>query len=109
MCWFFIGLLFLLQEETLPQQPLLKPIMSLLKRGTSSISREKATMTIFFIGASSFKETSVMKITLPYYGTTAGLGYMVMEIDNQVFFILSKVKICVGPSWLLEDNLQVVL
>lgn len=58
----------------------------------------------FFMGVGSRKGTGVMKITLPHYGTAAGLGYVVMEVDNQGFLSLCKAKIRVDSARLLEDN-----
>ncbi|KAG0598823.1 hypothetical protein M758_12G103200 [Ceratodon purpureus] len=58
----------------------------------------------FFMGVGSRKGTGVMKITLPHYGTAAGLGYVVMEVDNHGFLSLCKAKIRVDSARLLEDN-----
>lgn len=58
----------------------------------------------FFMGVGSRKGTGVMKITLPHYGTAAGLGYVVMEVDNRGFLSLCKAKIRVDSARLLEDN-----
>lgn len=58
----------------------------------------------YFMGVGSRKGTGVMKITLPHYGTAAGVGYVVMEVDNQGFFSLCKPKIRVDSNRLLEEN-----
>lgn len=58
----------------------------------------------FFMGIGSRKGTGVMKISLPHYGTAAGFGYVVMEVDNQGFLSLCKAKIRVDSARLLEDN-----
>lgn len=58
----------------------------------------------YFMGVGSRKGTGVMNITLPHYGTAAGVGYVVMEVDNQGFVSLCKAKIRVDSNRLLEEN-----
>ena len=68
------------------------------------ISQKRKDNDDFFMGVGKSKGTGVMKITLPHYGTAAGLGYVVMEVDNQGFLSLCKAKIRVDSARLLEDN-----
>lgn len=88
------------------------PVNSAVTKATNELAQEgyfisqkgKGNGDDFFMGVGSRKGTGVMKITLPHYGTAVGLGYVVMEVDNQGFLSLCKAKIRVDSARLLEDN-----
>lgn len=91
------------------------PATAALTKATNKLAKEgyfisqkgkggKGNDDDFFMGVGSRKGTGIMKITLPHYGTAAGLGYVVMEVDNQGFLSLCKAKIRVDSARLLEDN-----
>lgn len=87
------------------------PAKSAVTKATSELAQEgyfiskkgRDNSDDFFMGVGSRKGTGVMKITLPHYGIAAGLGYVVMEVDNQGFLSLCKAKIRVDSARLLED------
>ncbi|KAH7404973.1 hypothetical protein KP509_15G051600 [Ceratopteris richardii] len=51
----------------------------------------------------SRKSAGVVKVSLPHYGTTGGIGYVAMEIDNKAIVSICKSKIPVDTVRLLED------
>ena len=57
----------------------------------------------YFMGGGPRKGTGIMKILLPHYGTAAGIGYVVMEVDTEGFLSICKAKIRVDSARLLED------
>ncbi|KAL2653895.1 hypothetical protein R1flu_022023 [Riccia fluitans] len=52
---------------------------------------------------SSRKGSGTVRVTFPHYGTAAGVGYVVLEVENKNFVSISKAKIKVDPVRLLED------
>ncbi|KAI5065072.1 hypothetical protein GOP47_0019767 [Adiantum capillus-veneris] len=54
-------------------------------------------------GRASRKGTGIVKVTLPYFGTTGGTGYVAMELENKGIVTICKSKIPVDTVRLLED------
>lgn len=54
-------------------------------------------------GRGSRKGTGIVKVTLPYFGTTGGTGYVAMELETKGFVTICKSKLQVDTVRLLED------
>lgn len=54
-------------------------------------------------GKGSRKGSGTVKVTLPYFGTMGGTGYVAMELDAKGFVSICKSKIQVDTLRLLED------
>ncbi|KAJ7561237.1 hypothetical protein O6H91_03G020200 [Diphasiastrum complanatum] len=57
--------------------------------------------TVF--GGSSRKGSGIVRVSLPYYGTAGGTGYVAIEVGSKDFVSICKEKIRVDPVRLLED------
>ncbi|KAL3685939.1 hypothetical protein R1sor_003961 [Riccia sorocarpa] len=52
---------------------------------------------------SSRKGSGTVRVTFPHYGTAAGVGYVVLEVENKNFVSICKAKVKVDAVRLLED------